>query len=234
MSSRESGQLDNLVHDSLVGAHAHLAQAVGRVARYRADVASFSAVPANPEPRDWSDLARLLGPGALADLFDCPHVPPTYWKPIYDVEGLRMLAPPALAMDAADLPAGSELVELGPDDTPEMVDLVAATRPGPFQPRTPELGTYLGIRRDGMLVAMAGERLRPPGWTEISAVCTAPEGRGHGYASRLVQSLSARISARGERAFLHVLKSNTTAIDLYARLGFEPVRAVRFRGFEVP
>ncbi|WP_315899315.1 GNAT family N-acetyltransferase [Rhodococcus rhodochrous] len=115
-----------------------------------------------------------------------------------------------------------------------MVELVERTRPGPFWPRTPQLGTYLGIRHHGVLVAMAGERLHPPGWTEISAVCTAPEARGQGYASCLVQALSSRISARSERAFLHVVRSNISAIRLYSDLGFRPRREVTFRGFRVP
>nr|WP_211370656.1 GNAT family N-acetyltransferase [Nonomuraea turkmeniaca] len=97
-----------------------------------------------------------------------------------------------------------------------------------------ELGTYLGVRDNGTLVAMAGERLRPPGWTEISAVCTAPEARGRGHAARLVNALIARIAARNERPFLHVAEANTGAIALYERLGFETRKHVTFRGFRTP
>ncbi|MGX6510587.1 GNAT family N-acetyltransferase [Rhodococcus sp. SJ-2] len=231
----DTNVLDNPVHTSLTGDHAHLARRAGRAVTYRADAATFCAVPPDPEQQDWSDLARLLGSGALADLFDCPHAPPNEWKPVFSVDGLQMLAPaPGDHADAPDLAEGAELHELGPGDRQAMLDLVDRTRPGPFYPRTPELGTYLGIRHGSTLVAMAGERLHPPGWTEISAVCTAPDARGHGYAGHLVQALSARIAARGERAFLHVLHSNTRALDLYSRLGFQPRKDVRFRGFEVP
>ena len=114
----------------------------------------------------------------------------------------------------------AEAIPLGAADVPEMLELVAQTEPGPFLPRTIELGDYLGIRRDGALVAMAGERFRLDGWTEISAVCTKPDHRGQGLASRLVGALIAGIKRRSERAFLHVIATNTGAIGLYEELGF--------------
>lgn len=115
-----------------------------------------------------------------------------------------------------------------------MTALVAHTKPGPFGPRTVELGRYLGIRRNGRLVAMAGERLRPTGWTEISAVCTDPEWRGRGFARDLVLGLSASITAAGDRPFLHVVESNVAALRLYEQLGFTMRRSVIFRGFRIP
>lgn len=222
--------LDDPVGASLAGAHAHLAQRHGAAARYRPDVASFVALPQDAGEREWADLAALLGPGGLADLFSSPATPPADWAPVFSVEGLQLVAP------AYDGPAAPdpEVVELGPDDLPEVLALVEETRPGPFWPRTVEMGTYLGIRDGGRLVAMAGERLHPPGWTEVSAVCTAPSARGRGLAARLVRALAARIDARGEGAFLHVVAGNTGALDLYERLGFVVRREVVFRGFTVP
>src|SRR5690625_696428 len=115
-----------------------------------------------------------------------------------------------------------------------MLELVERTRPGPFWAETIRMGTYLGIREAGTLVAMAGERLHPPGWTEISAVCTAPEWRGRGFASALVRQSAARIIARGERPFIHVVRDHTRAIDLYRQLGFTIRRNITFRGFRAP
>jgi ribosomal protein S18 acetylase RimI-like enzyme len=125
-------------------------------------------------------------------------------------------------------------VRLGAADVPEMLDLVARTRPGPFLPRTVDLGAYWGIRRGGALVAMAGERLRPPGWTEISAVCTHPGHRGKGLATRLVLHVAAGVQAHGDLPFLHAAAANTDAIRLYEALGFVLRRRTVFRRVRVP
>ena len=108
----------------------------------------------------------------------------------------------------------------------EMLGLVELTKPGPFGKRTPELGSYLGIREDGRLVAMAGERLKPYGYTEISGVCTHPDYRGRGYASSLVSILIRRIAKRNEVPFLHVRKENVDAIRVYEKLGFKIRRLI--------
>jgi ribosomal protein S18 acetylase RimI-like enzyme len=115
-----------------------------------------------------------------------------------------------------------------------MLDLVARTRPGPFLPRTPELGTYLGIRRGGRLVAMAGERMHPPGWTEVSAVCTDSAYRGQGLGARLVRAVVAGVRARDESAFLHAAATNTGAIRLYESLGFRLRVRMAFLAVRVP
>ncbi|MFD9073801.1 GNAT family N-acetyltransferase [Streptomyces lasiicapitis] len=226
--------LDNPVAQSLLGQHAELARRRGQAATYLPDVATFCAVPAEPDSADWADLARLLGSGGFADMFSSPAVPPADWEPVFELEGRQMLWPAGRRPSKPDPDVDVAIVELGPADVPDMLDLVARAAPGPFWPRTCELGTYLGIRAQGRLVAMAGERLRPPGWTEISAVCTAPEARGQGHAARLVLALVERILSRGERPFLHVAEANTGAIALYERLGFESRKSVTFRGFRTP
>ncbi|MEU6657703.1 GNAT family N-acetyltransferase [Streptomyces sp. NPDC046821] len=222
--------LDHPVAASLGGHHAHLARRLGQAATYHPDVATFAAVSAAPGPSAWSDLATLLGPGEFADMFSSPASPPADWAPVFTLDGFQMVH---VAPGAATSPA-PEVVELGPADVPDMLDLVARTSPGPFRTRTHELGTYLGIRENGALVAMAGERLRPPGWTEISAVCTAPEARGRGYAALLVRDLIGRVESRDERPFLHVAAANDAAVALYKRLGFEVRKPVTFRGFRTP
>ncbi|NHC46821.1 GNAT family N-acetyltransferase [Motilibacter sp. K478] len=223
--------LDDPVGASLRGRHAHLARGRGRVAAYVPEVATFVAVPPDPRPGDWADLAGLLGGGGLADLFSCPATPPAGWAPEFAVPGVQMVAAPgSFDRSAAD---ADGIAELGPADVPDMLELVGRTRPGPFWPRTVELGGYLGVRDRGRLVAMCGERLRPPGWAEISAVCTAPEARGRGLAARLVSEAASRVVARGERPFLHVAGDNTGAVTLYRRLGFRTRREVTFRGFRV-
>ncbi|MEU0598996.1 GNAT family N-acetyltransferase [Streptomyces sp. NPDC006393] len=232
--NEDESALDDPVGQSLRGRHAHLARRLGRAATYLPDVATFSAVSAEPGAEDWADLAALLGPGAFADMFGCPAVPPPSWEPVFRLEGRQMVRPGGGVPDLAHATPDSGVVELGRESVLEMLDLVARTEPGPFWPRTRELGTYLGVRVDGALVAMAGERLRPPGWTEISAVCTAPQARGQGHAARLVGALTARIVARGDRPFLHVAETNTAAIALYERLGFKTRRQVTFRGFRTP
>ena len=115
-----------------------------------------------------------------------------------------------------------------------MTELVRLTRPGPFRPRTIEMGTYVGIRRNGRLIAMGGERLSPPGYTEISAVCTDPDHRGLGLASRLVLDLAHRIRARGDIPILHADARNVGAIRLYEQLGFVVRREVLFQIVTAP
>ncbi|WP_278256083.1 GNAT family N-acetyltransferase [Nocardioides convexus] len=147
---------------------------------------------------------------------------------MFTLDGFQMV------LDVLPAPARVEVVALGPADSAAMRALVERTKPGPFWERTHEMGRYVGVRDGDRLVAMAGERLRPPGATEISAVCTAPEARGRGLAAALVTDAAHAIAARGEQPFLHVAASNTGAIALYERLGFRVRQAVVFRGYRVP
>jgi GNAT superfamily N-acetyltransferase len=219
--------LDNPVLSSLTGPHARFAERHGNVVRYPVDVCPFLAMPDEQDQADWTDAAKLAGPGGWLPMAVPRIQPPDGWKVMMFGEGVQMTG------DDLDVSADPEAVPLGPADVPEMLELTARTKPGPFLPRTIEMGTYLGIRRDGRLVAMAGERLHPAGWTEVSAVCTDEAWRGQGLSARLILALGAGIRARGEIPFLHVLTTNP-AIGLYKKLGFRDRRALLFGAARVP
>jgi predicted GNAT family acetyltransferase len=119
---------------------------------------------------------------------------------------------------------GPEMVVLGPDDVPAMMELAEVTKPGPFTSRTHELGVFLGVRVGNQLAAMAGERMKLDGYSEITAVCTHPSYRGRGYAQALLGAVSRIIVARGETPFLHVFSDNGPAIALYHRMGLNTRR----------
>jgi ribosomal protein S18 acetylase RimI-like enzyme len=206
--------LDNSIYSALTGPHAHLAQRRGNALRYPVDMSPFMALPERPDEADWADLAALAGPDARVTLSGPVVEPPDGWEVVLRVPLLQFVD------DGIAAAPDEEAVRLGRADVPEMLELAERTKPGPFLPRTIEMGTYLGIRRNGRLVAMAGERLHPPGWTEISGVCTEPEWRGKGLGTRLLLAVAAGIRERGETSFLHVLTSNTSAIRLYEALGF--------------
>jgi ribosomal protein S18 acetylase RimI-like enzyme len=214
MLATEEALLDNPAYASLCGAHCGLAQVRGRARRYPADVAPFLALPSPPSAQDWRDAAGLVAPGTyVAGRYGGAELPDG-WRTVQAFDLVQMVQERATGVDCA------EAIALGAADVPEMLELVGETEPGPFLPRTIELGDYLGIRRDGALVAMAGERFHVDGWIEISAVCTKLDHRGQGLASRLVGALIASIERRSQRAFLHVMSTNTGAIRLYEALGF--------------
>jgi ribosomal protein S18 acetylase RimI-like enzyme len=206
--------LDNPVYSALCGPQAGFAQVSGRARRYPVDVAPFLAMPSPPSAQDWRDAEALVPPGTYAAIANDGATPPEGWE---EVGGFHLVQLIGDHVTAARFP---EAVALGAGDVPEMLDLVAETEPGPFLRRTIELGDYLGVRDRGKLVAMAGERFRLDGWTEISAVCTSPEYRGRGLATRLIGELTSRAELRSEGVFLHVLATNTGAIRLYEELGF--------------
>lgn len=213
LDARSQRILDNPAWAALTGPQAHFAERFGHAARYHPDVSVFHALSDVDDPRAWNDLAALVGPGGSAMVRGVTRAPEG-WEVLQVGHGVQLVDTSVRAEP------DPEAVRLGPDDVPEILDLVARTEPGPYLPRTVEMGTYLGIRHRGRLIALAGERLRPPGWTEISAVCTDPGHRGRGLATRLVRAVASGIKERGERPFLHALATNTNAIRLYQSIGF--------------
>jgi ribosomal protein S18 acetylase RimI-like enzyme len=209
--------LDNLGWHALTGPQRDFAlMADGLAARYQPDVAPFTALSDDVGLDAWDALLTLLGPGGGAVLFRSELLtPPAGWTELTRMATHQMVGPTDVVSDDA-------FETLSASHANEMLELVARTRPGPFMARTHELGTYLGERDDaGTLVAMAGERMRGGGYTEVSAVCTDAEHRGRGLAHRLVRAVAAGIVARGETPMLHVLDDNTAARRVYESLGFK-------------
>jgi ribosomal protein S18 acetylase RimI-like enzyme len=227
LASVDIAVLDNPAWHSLTGPHARFAQSIGQAHRYHPDISMFVGIPDEPDDQVWHDLASLVGPGVQIPISG-GQVAPEGWEVLYSGGGVQMID---VVVDAVP---DDEAVVLGPADAAEMADLVERARPGPWRPRTYELGTYLGIRRDGRLAAMAGERLHPPGWTEISAVCTDESYRGQGLATRLVRAVAYNIRSRGDQVLLHAAASNTNALRLYEKLGFEVRRKTTFVLYSSP
>ncbi len=230
-SSLATAVLDNPAWSSLTGAHARFAQVNGRAARYDDDVAPFHAVEDPADPRAWADLSALVPAGATVAIAGAGRTVHPGWEIGGSVAGVQLVStgPPGAGVFAADFATVFETVRLGPADVPEILDLIDRTQPGPFRRRTVELGVYLGLRTPGgRLIAMAGERLHPAGWTEISAVCTDPAYRKRGLATRLVHTIAAGIRDRGDTPFLHTSAGNVNAIRLYESIGFALRRRTDF------
>ena len=214
-NARSAHVLDRACWNALVGPHAHIAEVIGLARRYPVDISHFNAVADTSNSQAWDDLHRLIGDAGTAIVIGESIIAPSGWKIVKVFPGVQMTGEDVVGQMDPDL------IHLTNVDAPEMLALATRNEPGPFLPRTVELGGYLGVRVDGKLVAMAGRRLNPPGWVEISAVCTDVEHRGKGYAARLVLAVAAGIIDSGERPFLHVSAKKLDAIRLYEKLGFK-------------
>lgn len=210
--------LHNVIWRALTTRQSHFAEAFGTARRFVREVTSLCAFD-EPNAAGFEALGGLAGPGGTAALFlDNPYQTQEGWSLVGGAQVLEMVC--GNGAGSAKPSPSPELIELGERDSRDMVDLTAMTKPGPFGTRTHELGLYVGIRDGGKLVAMAGERLKVPGYTEVSAVCTHPDYIGRGYAGMLMLEVMRRIRERGEKPFLHVRRDNTRAVQLYERLGF--------------
>lgn len=208
--------LDRVVWESLTTFHAPLSEGTALARRFLRDINVFAAAR-DDSPAALAELSALVRPGEQVFVAQVPTIviPPDLVQ-VKAALGVQMLAtrPPSPA-------ARDDITPLTDADAPEMVALARLTEPGPFLERTHRMGRFLGIRIDGRLAAMAGERMRIPGYTELSGVCTHPDFRGRGLARRLSTAVVTDIAARGDHAFLHAWKSNHAAIGLYQQLGFE-------------
>ncbi|ESQ77576.1 GNAT family N-acetyltransferase [Asticcacaulis sp. AC402] len=207
--------LNNPVWHALTSRHAHLAQGRAPVLRYPPEVSPFAAL-------ETSDAVERLGeviPGGGNALIWADAV-------LEAPDGLeRLVAFPVLQLIAEDFRPTAVTIEtrqLTPQDVPAILTLTELTRPGPFGPRTIEKGYFAGTFDDGRLVAMAGERMCLPGFTEITAICTHPDYQGQGLARQMMAVIGRRIVAEGRTPFLHSLPDNAAAIRVYESAGFKP------------
>ena len=211
-----SHPLDRPIWTALTTRQQDLAEGRALARRYPTEIAPFADI-ADTSPQSFAALSAMMLGSEIAVLFTPdPVTAPDEFKVLLAETGEQMTGTPAEVL-ARDV----EMVTLGAQDVPDMMALTAVTKPGPFSVRTHELGTFLGIRIDGQLAAMIGERMKPADYTEITAVCVHPSHRGRGYGQMLLSAIARQIVARGEIPFLHVFSNNHSAIALYRRQGME-------------
>ncbi|MEO7224180.1 MAG: GNAT family N-acetyltransferase [Devosia sp.] len=217
-----SHPLSNPVWNSLIGPHSPHGLSLGKVRRYRPDVAMFVSVE-DPTDPDMPGLLDLIGDGTVGFVTEGPVALP----PGLEVVRIANVAQLILE-DWNPVPVALEMVPLGEADEAAMVELVDLTKPGPFTQKTRLMGTFRGLFDEGRLVAMSGERWRTDEFAEISAVCTHPDYRGRGYAKQFVSQGGNEIIADGKTPFLHTFADNAIAIATYEKLGFRRSRMMQF------
>jgi ribosomal protein S18 acetylase RimI-like enzyme len=216
VSGTSNHPLDRPIWSALTTRQQALAEGGARARRYPTAITPFADM-IDMSPESFTALGALMSGPEIAVLFTPDVVTaPAEFKILLAETGEQMVGTPAECAIR-----GTEPVALGADDVPDMIELTELTKPGPFSARTHELGVFLGIRVDGELVAMAGERMKPGNYTEMTAICVHPDHRGRGYGQVLLGAVARQILARGEIPFLHVFTNNTSAIALYQRQGME-------------
>jgi len=207
--------LDNIMWNCLSGPHARFASGAGGVRRYSP---GFSAILGFEDPRapDFALLSNYCEPGEQFYCDQWTGDPPAGWRIEREAMMLKMVwGAPAPTDDAAP-----DAVQLRPGHFPLAHALAQQLNPGPFGPRTPELGEYFGFFDGPRLIAMAGERMEAGSLREVSGICTHPDFQGRGLGRRLTLKLVHRQLGRGLTPFLHVMTANTGARALYEKIGF--------------
>lgn len=222
-----SHPLDRAVWNALTTRRARLAVGSDRARRIDPAIGLFVAAE-DQSAASLDDLAALILPGETVGMIEA-----TAWSlstPLRATGQYALLQMTATAIVPG--PTRTDIVPLGNDDAAEMLALATLTRPGPFFAATHRLGGYVGVRCEGVLIAMAGTRLAPPGYTEVSAICTHPDYRGEGIGASLTRDVAGRILAAGDVPFLTSFVENAGAIAVYERLGFRARRELIFTTIE--
>jgi predicted GNAT family acetyltransferase len=207
--------LERPVWNTLATRHAMFAVGGDHARRFAPDIGSLAGAR-DDSPESLRALAELVPSGGTLLLLQAdPIVLPPGTTAVTTAGGVQMVSERSLPA-----PADDRIERMTEADHPAMLALATLTKPGPFGPRTPALGEFWGIKDAGVLVAMAGERMKHDGFTEVSGVCTHPDARGRGLARVLSAHVAARIAARGDTPYLHAYASNTAAVELYRSLGF--------------
>lgn len=222
--------LDNVVWSALTGPQAPFALAERRARRFDPAFGLFVAVE-NDSEIALNGLKALIAAHGDAALVEADPGPIPAGVRVVAKDGLVQMTAAAITQGAEP---GFSITPLTEADAPQMLELATLTQPGPFFTRTHELGAFIGVKLEGRLVAMAGERMKPAGFTEVSGVCTHPDHRGRGYAGALMRIVARKILARGETPFLHAYAHNAGAIGLYETLGFVVRREVLMRRLARP
>jgi len=208
--------LDRPIWSALNGRHAALAEGNGSAKRYHPSIHPF-ACARDDSPESLRAMAAIAAPGeTLVFLQADEFVLPSGFTTTLTAFGVQMVADRHMA-EIED----ARIEKLGEEDAAEMLDLATLTRPGPFTMKAQALGDFWGVRQDGRLIAMAGERLKQDGLSEVSGVCTHPDYRSRGLGRLLTVYVAGKIFARGEQAFLHTYATNAAAIGLYESIGFK-------------
>lgn len=207
--------LDRPIWSALTTTHTALGEGEGLARRYRPGLLPLAGM-AVETPQAAADFAVLARPGeTLYFLQADPALAPAGFETLVVTEAVQMIA-----QNVPSVVSDEVIVALGADDAEEMMALATLTKPGPFSLKSQDLGQFWGVRENGRIVAMAGQRMKQPGFTELSGVCTHPDHRGKGYARRLSLHVAGRIVEAGARPYLHAFASNTAAVGLYETIGF--------------
>jgi predicted GNAT family acetyltransferase len=222
----DSHILDRPIWHSLSTSHTAFAVGDEAARRFRQEISIFAGTK-DDSAASLASLARVMPDnGNLFLIQVAPIILPDGIRAAMAGKGNQMVLQ-KLAASRKNIPHIEKLTDA---DAEDMLALALLTRPGPYLRDTRLLGDYWGVKEDGKLIAMAGERFKHPGYTEISGVCTHPDHLGRGLAHALCIRVAERILDRGETPYLHVFSTNVRAIRVYEDLGFKTrqmVNAVR-------